>query len=495
MLLLDGVALTDSGRPVLAPEELELRVLEKTDAEFGVRRGGLVAAPDERYRGGIAFLTTHRLIWLDQPALPRPGRSCSLHLSRVTRASPVPLKMFGSRTKRHALRCRASGGLGPSDEAGELVLAFRGEGPESFARRLDDALAARAWRDEEHAPTRGTVTRRGDGEEKRAIPSFPRTLDTARLETTPANSAGPAAPPPPPLGPSADQRASAADAARAASATRARHAGVGGALHRQRAVGAQDERTLGRAFTDMSALMRTARELVSLAERFAVATARTTPTGRDDAFLNDATLKTTAQTSDGSDDVSREMREMLVSLGIASPVTKASAGALYHRQLSRQLADWLPAALARNGGILALPDVFCLFNRARGAELVSPEDVLKACQLWQSLGISTVQFRRFDSGVLVAQTADRSDDEVCAALAEALTNDPSSAANDAVTRARMDAFAASEALGVPPAIAREYLAMAEGHGILCRDEGPETTWFYPNRFAEFETRGGSTRVR
>jgi len=501
MLLLDGVALTDSGRPVLAPEELELRVLEKTDVEFGVRRGGLVAAPDERYRGGIAFLTTHRLIWLDQPALPRPGRSCSLHLSRVTRASPVPLKMFGSRTKRHALRCRASGGLGPSDEAGELVLAFRGEGPESFARRLDDALAARAWRDEEPAPT-GTVTRRGDGDGSRArnaIPSFPRARDTAQ----PLNPA--AAPPPPPLGPSADQRASAADAARAASATRARHAGVGGALHRQRAVGAQDERTLGRAFTDMSALMRTAGELVSLAERFANATAVAkkkdafSSSGTHDSDSNDANdADATARSSDGSsDDVSREMREMLVSLGIASPVTKASAGALYHRQLSRQLADWLPAALARNGGILALPDVFCLFNRARGAELVSPEDVLKACQLWQSLGISTVQFRRFDSGVLVAHAADRSDDEVCAALAEALTKepaDPSSAAKEK-TRARMDAFAASEALGVPPAIAREYLAMAEGHGILCRDEGPETTWFYPNRFAEFETRGGSTRVR
>jgi hypothetical protein len=47
MLLLEGVALTDSGRPVLAPEELELRILEKTDAEFGERRGGLVSAPDE----------------------------------------------------------------------------------------------------------------------------------------------------------------------------------------------------------------------------------------------------------------------------------------------------------------------------------------------------------------------------------------------------------------------------------------------------------------
>ena len=128
-MLLEGVALTDSGRPVLAPEELELRILEKTDAEFGERRGGLVSAPDERYRGGIAFLTTHRLIWLDQPALPSPGRSCSLHLSRVTSASPVPLKMFGSRTKRHALRCRASGGLGPSAEFYYGVLPHHAVGP------------------------------------------------------------------------------------------------------------------------------------------------------------------------------------------------------------------------------------------------------------------------------------------------------------------------------------------------------------------------------
>jgi len=188
--------------------------------------------------------------------------------------------------------------------------------------------------------------------------------------------------------------------------------------------------------------------------------------------------------------MSAEMREMLVSLGIASPVTKASAGALYHRQLSRQLADWLPQALAQNGGILALPDVFCLFNRARGAELVSPEDVLVACQLFKSLGIKNVQFRRFDSGVLVAHAADRSDDEVCAALMALMTRRGPIEVDDASSRnenvpSRMDAFAASEALGVPPAIAREYLAMAEGHGILCRDEAPETTWFYPNKFAEF----------
>jgi ESCRT-II complex subunit VPS36 len=53
-----------------------------------------------------------------------------------------------------------------------------------------------------------------------------------------------------------------------------------------------------------------------------------------------------------------------------------------------------------SGGILPLPDVFCLFNRARGSELISPEDLLKACQLWAKLRIP-LTFRRFDSGVTV----------------------------------------------------------------------------------------------
>ena len=41
MLLLEGVALTSSGRPVLAPEELELKILEKCDLEFDGAPGGL----------------------------------------------------------------------------------------------------------------------------------------------------------------------------------------------------------------------------------------------------------------------------------------------------------------------------------------------------------------------------------------------------------------------------------------------------------------------
>ena len=179
------------------------------------------------------------------------------------------------------------------------------------------------------------------------------------------------------------------------------------------------------------------------------------------------------------------MDAMMLSMGIASPVTRETAGALYHQQLARQLADWLPQVLAKRGGILALPDVFCLFNRARGSELISPEDLLKACQLWRRLGVP-LQFRRFESGVQVVQSLDRSDDEVCATLTEMINRPLGEDDDERGTMRRMDAYSASVALGIPPTIASEYLLMAERHGILCRDDGPEATYFYPNFFPECE---------
>lgn len=45
-----------------------------------------------------------------------------------------------------------------------------------------------------------------------------------------------------------------------------------------------------------------------------------------------------------------------------------------------QLADFLRPVIERAGGMMPLPDVYCLFNRARGTELVSPDDLLAAAQ-------------------------------------------------------------------------------------------------------------------
>jgi EAP30/Vps36 family len=113
-----------------------------------------------------------------------------------------------------------------------------------------------------------------------------------------------------------------------------------------------------------------------------------------------------------------DLTDDLVSMGIATPVTKETAGRKYHKELARQvtpvsntlsmrsmsmlvrprhnitrnlrrdiepeemlavlqLADFLRGPLERAGGMMTLPDVYCLFNRARGTELVSPDDLLQ----------------------------------------------------------------------------------------------------------------------
>ena len=62
---------------------------------------------------------------------------------------------------------------------------------------------------------------------------------------------------------------------------------------------------------------------------------------------------------------------------------------------------------------MPLPDVYCLFNRARGAELISPDDLLTAVKLLPTIG-AQLNFRQFASGVLVVQSAAHSDGKVSA---------------------------------------------------------------------------------
>ena len=76
-----------------------------------------------------------------------------------------------------------------------------------------------------------------------------------------------------------------------------------------------------------------------------------------------------------------------------------------------QLADFLAPRINKAGGMMPLPDVYCLFNRARGAELISPDDLLTAAKLLSPMG-AQLTFRQFASGVLVVQSAAHSDEKV-----------------------------------------------------------------------------------
>lgn len=63
-----------------------------------------------------------------------------------------------------------------------------------------------------------------------------------------------------------------------------------------------------------------------------------------------------------------------------------------------QLGDFLAPQLVKSGGMMTLPDVYCLFNRARGAELVSPDDLLQAAAQLPDVG-ADLQLHTLPSGV------------------------------------------------------------------------------------------------
>ncbi|KAJ7259474.1 hypothetical protein O6H91_Y409300 [Diphasiastrum complanatum] len=172
----------------------------------------------------------------------------------------------------------------------------------------------------------------------------------------------------------------------------------------------------------------------------------------------------------------QEMQDWLLSVGITSPVTKESAGALYHQQLSRQLADFVKVPLQRSGGMLAMVDAYCLFNRARGTELISPEDLLQACSIWEKLDVP-FRMRKFDSGVLVIQSKEDSDGQVFAKLV-ILIKTPEA------LKVGISASDAARAFGMAPALAKEYLLTAENQGLLCRDDGADGLRFFANLFKD-----------
>jgi ESCRT-II complex subunit VPS36 len=213
--------------------------------------------------------------------------------------------------------------------------------------------------------------------------------------------------------------------------------------------------TMQVAFGDLDSLMAKAADMVKIADAFAA---------------KQAAANKGAET-DGAD----EMRAMLTQLGISAPVTKDAAGSQYHQQLARQLADWLGKFLdARFNGMIALTDLYCLFNRARGTEMISPEDLTKACKEFERLKLP-LRLRKFGSGVTVVVSAAHSDEAVAADLSALVKRDGPITAYEVAMRKK-----------IPLPLAQEQLFSAERTGALCRDETVDGLTFYLNFFEDMK---------
>ncbi len=235
-------------------------------------------------------------------------------------------------------------------------------------------------------------------------------------------------------------------------------AGIGRLQNREDDLREMNAQTMSGAFEDLEALMASAKEMVALAESFANRLA-------------------SAPSSTNSD--ARELlRDSTTALGLSTPiVTKEMAGKteIFHAELARQISEFLGSGvLKKEGGAMTLVDLFALYNRARGGNLVSPGDLLAACNMFESLNLS-LRLRRFRSGILVVQDRDRNEQKTRQAIRQWVKARTTGAS----------ALDAVEQFGWSVGVATEELEMAESYGDLARDVCVEGVTFYDNMINDF----------
>ncbi|XP_028397949.1 vacuolar protein-sorting-associated protein 36-like [Dendronephthya gigantea] len=214
------------------------------------------------------------------------------------------------------------------------------------------------------------------------------------------------------------------------------------------------DKTISQAFKDLDGLMEKAKEMVALADKFA--------------------SKIEEKKGSITEDETILFKSYLLSVGISNPVTREThgTGTTYHNELAKQLEIFLREQLKEAGGMMTLTDVYCRFNRARGMELVSPEDLVNASRQFESLKLP-LRLRSFDSGVLVIQSSNHSDEEVIRDTRDKLFS------NKCLTADEL-----SKILGLSVMLAKERLLVTEKVGKACRDDSVEGLKFYPNFFLE-----------
>lgn len=231
-----------------------------------------------------------------------------------------------------------------------------------------------------------------------------------------------------------------------------RHVGIGGIERKIQEKYEQTDSSITMAFKDLDALIEKAKDMVALAEKFS-------------KKLNDKEISVT-------DDETVAFKSYLLSMGIDNPVTRETHGSgnRYHQELAKELATFLKDLLEKEGGVMTVTDVYCRFNRARGMELVSPDDVANAAKLFQHLHLP-MRLRKFDSGVLVVQSLSQTEEQIIDATSKTIEeNGPLSSEE------------LGHLLGLAITLAKERLLLSEKAGKLCRDDSVEGLRFYVNEF-------------
>ncbi|KAF6749986.1 EAP30/Vps36 family-domain-containing protein [Ephemerocybe angulata] len=266
-----------------------------------------------------------------------------------------------------------------------------------------------------------------------------------------------------------------------------RSVGISGILRTVENSVQERETSMHDALQDLEALMVKAKDMVNLA-----------------AELN---YKLTAASSTNDEpEEATFIRSSLTQLGLHidnAPVTQdmTKDERRWHEELARELAKVLQAGLMRDKGIVALDEVWGGWNRARGVALIPPATFLQVIPLLPQYTTPQVSTRKFVSGLTVLHTPPYSASAFSARLAGFLVMHGSRTTLEIALEMELDMEGSNEA-GMSVSLCKEMVEDCEREGGVCRDDvgqcaivggggvGVEVRW-WPNLFVGYVWDGQS----
>jgi ESCRT-II complex subunit VPS36 len=132
--------------------------------------------------------------------------------------------------------------------------------------------------------------------------------------------------------------------------------------------------------------------------------------------------------------------------------------------------------------MILLTDVYCLVNRARGTQLISPLDCLTACRQFATLP-TALRLKEFQTGVK-AIVADAHTEESIAKRIQLLLQGEEQLLHSP-SYASISPLRLSSLWHISILLAKQYLCVAEQFSVLCRDEAVQGLNFYLNHFNQW----------
>lgn len=151
-------------------------------------------------------------------------------------------------------------------------------------------------------------------------------------------------------------------------------------------IASKDTAGIQDAFSDLEALKASSKGIATLAE----------------------TIKRKIKGKEMSENEMKEIEEVMFNMGMTdnftSHVSKSISGKHFLQDLAEEIELFLDRVIntERFSGVIGLVDLFCLYNRARGTDLVSPEDLNSACGLINQ-NSSKYMIKQYKSGIKTIQ--------------------------------------------------------------------------------------------